>query len=105
MTVYQKGENGKWYYNFMLDGKRYHRACKGATSYREAIQYENIVKAEIMRGNLGIVEKKCTKKLSEMIKKYLEYSKLNKKSYTNDVLACRYIQDFLGNVNIDEVKP
>ncbi len=103
MTVYHK--NGKWYYNFMLDGKRYHRACKGATSHREALQFENIVKAEIMRGNLGITEKKCTIKLSEMIKKYLEYSELNKSSFTHDKTYSRYWLEFFGNQIISNIKP
>ena len=49
MSVRKKGD--KWYTRFQIDGIRYERPCKGATSERDALKCETIIKAEIMRGN------------------------------------------------------
>ena len=76
MSVFKKGNN-KWYYRFQLNGKEYYRACKGAVDQKTALQYEAIVKAEIMKGNLGILDNKPKPTLKGAIKIYLEYSEVN----------------------------
>ena len=75
MAVFVRGDSNKWYYRFQLNGKEYYRACKGATNKKEALEYEAIVKAEIMRGNLGILNNKPKPTLKLAISLYLEYSK------------------------------
>ena len=67
MSVFKKGNN-KWYYRFQLNGKEYYRACKGAVDQKTALQYEAIVKAEIMKGNLGILDNKPKPTLKGAIK-------------------------------------
>ena len=67
MSVFKKGNN-KWYYRFQLNGKEYYRACKGAVDQKTALQYEAIVKAEIMKGNLGILNNRPKSTLKEAIK-------------------------------------
>ncbi len=104
MTVMQKGKNNKWYCEFMLDGKRFYKACKGATSYKDALKYENEMKSAVMHGDLKLVKKKCTIKLSEMIEKYLEYSKTNKASFTHDKTYSGYWLKYFGNKLISEIK-
>lgn len=104
MSILQKGKNNKWYCEFMIDGIRYCKACKGATSHKEALKYENELKSAIMHGNLGFVKKKCLIKLSDMISKYLEYSKINKASYTHDKTYSKYWLEFFGNKLISEIK-
>ncbi|MCD7878946.1 MAG: hypothetical protein LUG16_03310 [Candidatus Gastranaerophilales bacterium] len=49
MTVRKKGN--KWYCRFQVDGVRYERTCKGATTQRDAEKCETIIKSEIMHGN------------------------------------------------------
>ena len=61
------------------DSKNADRACKGATNRKEALQYEAIVKSELMKGNLGIIENKKHPRLKEAVDLYLQYSKTNKK--------------------------
>lgn len=106
MSVFQRGDNGKWYYRFKLNGKEFYRACKGATNLKEAKQYEAIVKAELMRGNLGILTNREKAVLKEGVELYLEYSRINKKSTTNDIAYTREILKFFGvNTNIEEITP
>ena len=104
MTVVQNGSNGKWYCEFMINGRRYHKACKGATSYKDALKYENEMKSAVMHGDLNFVEKKCTINLSEMIGKYLDYSKINKASYTHDKTYSGYWLEYFGNKLLSEIK-
>ena len=100
----QKGKGNKWYCEFMIDGTRYNKACKGATSYKEALIYENEIKSAVMHGDLGLVKRKCTIKLSEMIEKYLEYSQTNKASFTHDKTYSRYWLEHFGNKLLSEIR-
>ncbi len=104
MAVMQKGKNGKWYCEFMIDGKRYSKACKGATSKKDALIYETELKSAVMHGNLNLVKKKCTIKLSEMISKYLDYSKTNKASFAHDKTYSKYWIAYFGNKLLSEIK-
>lgn len=103
MSVFQKGKNNKWYCEFMIDGRRYNKACKGATSHKEALKYENEIKSAVMHDDLGFVSKKCTVKLADMISKYLDYSKTNKASYTHDKTYSRYWLEYFGNKLISNI--
>lgn len=47
MSVYQK--NGRWYYNFMSDYRRYHGACKNAVDEKSAKNYEAVVRSEVLK--------------------------------------------------------
>lgn len=104
MSVFKKGNN-KWYYRFQLNGKEYYRACKGAVDKKTALEYEAVVKAEIMRGNLGILNNKPKATLKDAINLYLEYSETNKKSYKSDIVNTRIILNYFGNVALDEITP
>ena len=106
MAVLQKGDNGKWYYRFQLNGKEYYKACKGATNRKEAQQYENIIKGELMRGNLGIVTNKMTTTLKDAIAIYLEYSETNKSSHQLDRNYCKVFEvEFGNNTSINDITP
>ncbi|MBQ7764316.1 site-specific integrase [bacterium] len=104
MSVFKKGNN-KWYYRFQLNGKEYYRACKGAVDQKTALQYEAIVKAEIMKGNLGILNNRPKPTLKEAIKLYLEYSETNKKSYKSDIVSTNIFLKYFGNINLEDITP
>jgi len=104
MSVFKKGNN-KWYYRFQLNGKEYYRACKGAVDQKTALQYEAIVKAEIMKGNLGILNNKPKSNLKTAIKIYLEYSEVNKKSYQNDLNSTKIFLKYFGNIELEKITP
>lgn len=102
MSVYKNKKNGKWYYNFMIDGERYHRAIKQPIKdHKEAKTVEILAKTEILKGKentVGIM-------LEDMTKKYLDYSKLNKSSYTHDKMYVEYWKEYFGTKNIAKIKP
>jgi len=103
MRIYQNKKTNKWYFEFMLEGKRYHYACKGATDRKEAEQFAYDYKSNVYKGKQGYV--KCnTTKLDKLIEIYLDYSKTNKKSYSLDCYYCRNFKGFIGNRYIDEIK-
>ena len=105
MTIFKKGSNNKWYYRFQLNGKEYYRACKGATNKKEADMYESIVKAELMKGNLGILENKKKPFLKDGLDIYLHYSEINKNSYKSDLSMTKRFLCFFGNVDLSEITP
>jgi len=103
MTV--KEENGRWYCQFMIDGKRYHKSIPEATKKREAEKAEAIIKSELLRGKYGLIEGKKYKKLGDLIKIYLDYSKENKESYDIDKRTTKLFLEFSGDININEITP
>ena len=106
MSVFQKGNNGKWYYRFQLNGKEFYKACKGATNAKEAKQYEAIVKAELMKGNLGIIGTKKKTILKEGIELYLDYSRTNKKSTDNDnAYTEAFYKYFKSSAILEDITP
>ena len=87
------------------DSKNADRACKGATNRKEALQYEAIVKSELMKGNLGIIENKKQPRLKEAVDLYLQYSKTNKKSFKSDLTLTKHIMNFFQNIDLIEITP
>lgn len=88
----------------MLEGKRYNKACKGATNPNEAKQFAYDYKSNVYKGREGYVKKQVIK-LENLIKKFLSYSEANKRSFSNDRYYCQYFLAFMGNKYIDEIKP
>ncbi|MBQ8636298.1 site-specific integrase [bacterium] len=105
MSTKIKGNNSKWYYRFQINGKEYSGACKGATNKKEADKYEAIIKSEVMKGNLGILDNKPKPKLKEVIPLYLTYSKTNKKSHKGDVFSTKIFIKYFGNIELNEITP
>ena len=87
------------------DSKNADRACKGATNRKEALQYEAIVKSELMKGNLGIIENKKQPRLKEAVDLYLQYSKTNKKSFKSYLTLTKHIMNFFQNIDLIEITP
>lgn len=105
MTTREQGKNNKWYYRFQINGVEYNGACKGATNKKEADKYETIIKAEIMKGNLGILDNKPKPRLKDLIPLYLTYSETNKKSHKGDVFSTKIFIKYFGNVELRNITP
>lgn len=97
MSVIQKGDNGKWYYRFQLNGREYYRACKGATNRQEALMYEAIVKGDLMRGKLDVLDNSKELTFKEAIKLYIDYAEANKRSYKLDWNYCKEFELYFGS--------
>ncbi len=98
MSIY-KNTNGKWYYNFMLNGDRKHGVCKGCLEKSEALEYEADMKRElslVQRGKITKTEKTIT--IKRMFDLYLRYSEINKvaKSFVDDKHKAEVMLDFFG---------
>lgn len=105
MSVFKKYGN-KWYFRFKIRGKEYYKSIPEATDQQSALKYEAIVKGELLKGNLGIIEDKKKATLKEGVALYLEYSRNNKKSTTNDnAYTEAFLKFFKSNSFIEDITP
>ena len=109
MSVYQK-KNGKWYCRGRVNDERYHKLCDGAKSEKQAVAIEDGIRYQIRQVQLGLAEKEVKKTIYTvefMCKKYLEYSKANKKiTYDKDVTHTDYFKEFFKkNTDILSILP
>lgn len=108
MSVYQNKTTKKWYYNFMLNGKRCHGACKGCDTISLALEYEADKKRElslIQRGKISVAN---IITLKQMFDEYLKYSKINNKpdTYRDNEHKVEVMKEFLGvNKSIADIIP
>lgn len=105
MVVKQDPRNGRWKFEFMIKGKRYHRSVPEATSRREAEKAEAVFKGELLQGRYKLAEGKKYPRLSKLIAVYLDYSKQNKASYKVDEYTTSVFIDVVGDKPIDEITP
>ena len=80
MSVYEK--NGKFYYNFMLFGKRKHGACRGCKDLSHALEYEADMKNQVSLLHRKKIDEAEVITVKQMFKEYLEYSEINNKTRT-----------------------
>lgn len=86
----------------MLEGKRYHKACKGATDRKEAEQFAYDYKSRIYKGKQGYEKVKAIK-LDKLIEFFVQYSETNKETHYMDKLFSGYFLEIIGNKYIDEI--
>lgn len=105
MSVFKKYRN-KWYFRFKIRGKEYYKSIPEATDQQSALKYEAIVKGELLKGNLGIIEEKKKATLKEGVALYLEYSRTNKKSTGNDnAYTEAFIKFFKSGTYLEDIAP
>jgi len=96
MTI--KKKNGKYYCRFQLNGERHHYLCSGATSIKEAEKIENAFKYKLQQQQNGVIPKEEKKfSFNRLCDVFLDYSKINKKSYNQDKSRVALIRDFFKN--------
>ena len=104
MTIYKK--NNKYYCRFQIDGERHHYLCNGATSISEAKKIEDGFKYKLQQQQNGIITKKKVVKLSDLYSCFLNYSRLNKKSYYHDKKRIDVIKGYWKNKKYaEDIKP
>ena len=62
MRIYKPSGTSFWYYEFVLNGKRYHKSTK-MTNEREALKVANATFTALVKGTVGIGEPKAVPKL------------------------------------------
>lgn len=105
MAVTQDPRNGNWQFEFMINGKRYHRSVPEATTKRQAEKVEAVFKGELLQGRYKLAEGKKYPKLNKLIEMYLDYSKQNKISYKVDEYTTSVFLEVIGDKTIDEITP
>ena len=91
MTVMKK--NGKWYCRFQIDGERHYYLCAGAKDEKQAKKIEQGFMYKVQQQQNGVIPKEDKKKvkLKTLKENFLEYSKINRAVYKQDVDNYRFI--------------
>ena len=85
MSVYKRGKGTHWHYYFRVRGVRYRGSIPEARTKQKAEQAESKIKQEIFEKRFEL-EQKGTDLLSDFLDDvYLPWSKVNKKSWRDDV--------------------
>lgn len=103
MTIYEK--KGKYYSRFKIHGEQRHFLCQGATTKAQAQAIEDAEKFRLRQQQAGLISKNRTYYLKDIIKSYLIYSEINKRSYDCDITSTTIFLDFFGNVDITKITP
>ena len=103
MSIYQK--NGKWYFEAMIRGKRYHRTISEATTKKQAEMYFNAFKTDLLRGKLDLVDNIGCKPFKELVKAYIEYSETNHRSYKTNIAKAHKFEKIWGNKQLKDISP
>lgn len=105
MTV--RMEKGKWYYQFMIKGQRYHGVCHGATDKKSAEKIETAIKFKSMQQQNGLIPKEEKNvSLNRLKDLYVSYAKNNKKSYKHDNYSLNIILNYFGtNAVVQKITP
>jgi integrase len=93
-----------WYVEFSHGGKRIRRLAKGAETKTEAKAFLREIERKIDRGEF--VTKKKTEVLFQVwAKRYLEWSKLNKRSWKRDQTSLRQLIPFFKGKLLKNITP
>lgn len=106
MSVYEK--NGKWYYQFMIFGKRKHGACRGCKDISHALEYEADMKNQMSLLHRKKIDESEVITVKQMFDEYLEYSEINNKpqTYRDNKYKVTVMKEFFGlDKKISEIKP
>lgn len=97
MGIYKvKGKKGEiWYIDLYVDGRRIRKAVGSKKDAENALV---ATKADILRGEFKF-KSKIRKKFEDFSKEYLEYAKVNKKSWTRDEIILEHLKGhFKGKI-------
>lgn len=105
MGIYLDKKSGKWYFEAMIRGKRYHRAISEATCKKDAEIYFNAFKTDLLRGKLDLVENVGNMPFKKLVDKYIEYSKTNHRSYKGNIGVANKFKSRWGNKQLRDITP
>src|SRR5574344_931303 len=105
MSIYQDKKSGKWYFEAMIRGVRYHRAVSEATCKKDAEIYFNAFKTDLLRGKLELVENIGCKPFKELVDEYIKYSESNHRSYKTNVAKAIKFKKLWGNKQLKDISP
>lgn len=104
MRIYKRGKS--WYLDINFEGRRIRRKIKGARTKTEAESALTAVNADILRGEFKFKQEKRIL-FEDFSKEYLEYVKVNKKSWKRDLTSLKKLIPFFRGMllsNLDTRK-
>lgn len=104
MAVY-KNNNGKWYCQFMVKGKRVHKLLDGAKSKDHAKELEDAERFKIRLIQNGLMHEEQKYTLGFMVDKYKEGSKLLATYVHSERQADKWLKYWGKNKDIKTIKP
>ena len=99
MHLYKRGNI--WWVDFTIRGQRIRKSL-GTSNKRLAKEKAEKLYEEIYRRKSGLIR---DIRLSQMIKLFIAWAKLNKKSWAHDVSRLKKILSILGDQELSEIKP
>lgn len=100
MRTYQRGQS--WYIDFTHDGRRIR---KKVGSKKDAENALAAVKADILRGEFRFTKDRKIL-FKDFAKEYLEYAKVNKRSWRrDDVILENNLKPFFGDMLLSKIGP
>jgi integrase len=103
MAVYKR--RGSWFLDITIDGKRVQRVIKGARTRTQALKAAAVMENQLFEKTYSL-EKTPEVRFDKFIEEtFLPYSKMHKKSYSDDVRHCRMLCSFFGRLNMTEITP
>lgn len=103
MRTYQK--NGRWYLEGMIRKKRFHKSIPEAVTKKDAENYMNIFKADLLRGKLDLVEDIGCTQLKEVIDLYIKYAYANLRSIDTAERIAKRFSEIWGNKQLKDITP
>lgn len=91
----------------MQNGVRKHGLCHGCTERKEAVNFEIDIKHKISEEQRGYIQASLHQtKFGKLVQMYLNYSKVNKKSYRTDKYNAEKLKKYFGaETFIDKILP
>ena len=110
MGVYKKKE--RWYIDYYLpNGKRKREVVTisgvdpAQINREDAKKALSIRKAELAQGKFDIVQTEKKIPFNKLAERYIEYSKVNKRSYERDITSIKFLSRTFGDKTIQQINP
>jgi integrase len=100
MAIYKRGRI--WWIDYYDPGKNRVQESSCSSNRRDAEKLLSLRQADIMRGQYQLP---CKITLDQFGRKYIEYAKVNKRSWGRDVPMLDHFQAFFGNRLLSEIAP
>ena len=104
MGIYKKqAKNNKetWYIDYYADGKRLREAVGSKTAAKKALHART---TDILRGEFRFKKEKKTR-FEDFAKEYLEYAKLNKRSWLRDETSLKNLLPLFKDMLLSKINP
>src|SRR5438128_12093959 len=103
MSVYKR--RGKWCCDITIDGRRVQRVLKKAHTRPQAIKATTVIANKVFENRYQI-ERRPEIRFAKFVKAHLlPYSKLHKRTYSDEVKICDMLKEPFGRMMLSELHP